>query len=722
MPDILDGLTDPQREAVTHVDGPMLVIAGAGSGKTRVVTRRIAWLIAQGVRPWNLLALTFTNKAAGEMAARVEDLVGPARTLITTFHSACARWLRFDIDHLPCGRDKRFTIYDSDDQQALVKHCLKELELDPKRFNPRSILGLISRCKTDMVLPDEARADARGPRQEVAAQVYERYETMLRDANAVDFDDLLWLTLQLLAHDKALLEAYRERYRYVLVDEYQDTNRVQYLLLKALAGGSKNIHATGDPDQSIYSWRGANYRNIMDFENDYPGTRVVLLQENYRSTASILDVSNHLIAHNQHRYEKALFTRTEGGDPVRLAHLPDDRWEAQWIASEIRRLEREGRRLGEIAIFYRTNAQSRPFEEVFMRETLNYGIVGGLRFYERKEIKDLLAYLKAMQNPRDAIAFRRMVGTPPKGVGVKTLDRIEATAAGVGQGMMEFLARSDFAEAYPGRVTGKLKQLRDLCAGLQALPRAPVQALVEQVLDRSGLKTHYKDLDDPRSDERSENIEAFVNRAAEYDQLHPDGDLAAFLEEVALVADVDEWNDDTDRVTLMTIHAAKGLEFPVVFVVGLEEGMLPHRSSMESDHEIEEERRLLYVAMTRAERTLSLSCAAQRLQWGQVSISPPSPFLADLPAEAIDEIAPSAAMPGSAPPGTAPRMAPRGFYGGRRGPVGQGQRRVLGAGQNRRRTFDDLDDGWDLDVDDVDPFPPEDEVQEHPDDDADLPF
>jgi DNA helicase-2/ATP-dependent DNA helicase PcrA len=712
MSTILDGLTDPQREAVTHMDGPMLVIAGAGSGKTRVVTRRIAWLVEQGVAPWNILALTFTNKAAGEMAARVEELVGPVNTLVTTFHSACARWLRFDIERLPCGRDRRFSIYDAADQEALVKECLKDLDLDPKRHTPRSIQGSISRFKTDMIVPDEALADARGPKQEVTAKAYKRYEERLRAADAVDFDDLLWLMLQLFAHDTALLAQYQRRYPYVLVDEYQDTNRVQYLLLKALAGATKNIHATGDPDQSIYSWRGANYQNIMDFENDYPGTRLVLLERNYRSTGRILRVSNELIANNENRYEKALHTEVDDGPPVRLAHVPDDRWEAQWLAGQVRELQKQGYRPRDVAVFYRTNAQSRPLEEAFMREGVNYRIVGGVRFYERKEVKDLLSYLKAVHNPRDNIAFRRMVGTPPRGVGLKTLDNIQAAADAREEGMLEFLLRDDFAEAFPGRVTAKLKALRTQCRTIAATPRSPVKDFVEKVLDASGLKEHYKHLDDPRADERTENLEAFLNRAAEFDQLRPDGDLAAFLEEVALVADIDEFDPAQEAITLMTIHSAKGLEFPAVFVVGLEEGVLPHRNSMDSDAQIEEERRLLYVAMTRAEGRLHLSAAAQRLQWGQVSVSPPSKFLAELPPEDLEETGgdETALMQD---PARMPQMRPPAAFG-RRGPVPAGRRRVMGAGQWRRKTWEDLDDGWDGDLDDVDPFPAEDENQDTP--------
>ncbi|MFH0911499.1 MAG: UvrD-helicase domain-containing protein [Planctomycetota bacterium] len=701
MSSILEDLNAPQREAVMHRDGPMLVVAGAGSGKTRVVTRRIAHLIGQGVPPRRILALTFTNKAAREMADRVEKLVGPAKTLVTTFHSACARFLRFDIERLDCGRDRRFSIYDEADQEAIIKSAVRELDLDSKQWPSRKLRASISRFKTDMVGFEDALAAAYGPRQELAARVYERYEKKLREANALDFDDLLWVMLRLFQSDKPLLSEYQERYPDLLVDEYQDTNRVQYLLLKALAGERRNLHATGDPDQSIYSWRGADYRNIMDFARDYPGTRLVLLEENYRSTKRILNVSNRLIAHNARRYEKRLFTSNALGEPVRLAHLPDDRAEAAWVAAEVKALARAGRSLREVAVFYRVNAQSQPFEEVFMRETLPYALVGGVRFYERREIKDLLAYLKAIQNPRDNVSFRRLAASPPKGVGEKTLAALEALANARGQGMEAVLLREDFSEIWTGRLSAKLRALRELCRALAGLPRAPVFPLVERVLALSGLKEHYKNLADPRSDERTENIEALVNRAAEFDRDRPGGDLAAFLEEVALVADVDEWDDTADRLTLMTMHAAKGLEFAVVFVVGVEERLLPYGTNVESEAEKEEERRLFYVAMTRAREKLYLSAAAQRLQWGQVTVSLPSEFLQELPEEDVEEMCLEDEAPAAAPE-LMPPMGGRAYCLGRRAPVRQGRRRLLGAGQPRRRQFEDLDEPWDetpLDLD-----------------------
>lgn len=711
MPEYLDRLNENQRQAATHVDGPMLVVAGAGSGKTSVVTSRIAHLISSGVRDYNILALTFTNKAAAEMAERVERLVGPVRSLITTFHSACARWLRFDIDKFDCGRDGNFSIYDADDQAAIVKACLKELNVDVKNHNPRAICTAISNNKIGFVSPEEAMSEAFSTKQKITAQVYQMYLKKIRDANALDFDDLLLVTIDLFKNNAEVLENYRKRYKYILVDEYQDTNRIQYTLLKLLVGQNNNIHATGDPDQSIYSWRGADYRNIMDFQEDYPGTKVVMLEENYRSTQTILDVSNQLILNNEHRFEKKLYTSREGGDKVRLSHLSDDRNEAMFIASEIKALRSSGSSLRDVAVFYRINAQSRSLEEVLMREGIAYNIVGGVRFYERKEIKDLLAYLKCINNPRDGIAFRRMVGVPSKGIGAKTLDKLEDLTIRHNDGMMEFILRADFGDLYEGSMTKKLKAFREFCKSLRDIPQSPVQQTIEKVIELSSLKDFYKAENDPKSEERIENIEALVNRAAEFDNLNPEKGLAAFLEEVALVADVDFWNDKSETVTLMTIHSAKGLEFKNVFVVGLEDGLLPHKNSLEEPSEIEEERRLLYVAMTRAKERLCLTTAAQRLQWGRVDVSMPSMFIDELPLDAMEEesfygdatIAPASLMP---------NMGMNSYYG-RKAPVRQGMRRRLGSGQPRRRTFDDIDDDF---FDDID-ISYEDEVQQHPDDD-----
>ncbi|MHC4870953.1 MAG: ATP-dependent helicase [Planctomycetota bacterium] len=711
MPDYLENLNDNQREAAQHIDGPMLVVAGAGSGKTRVVTSRIAHLINSGINDYNILALTFTNKAAREMAQRVEDMVGPIRALVTTFHSACARWLRYDIESFDCGRSSRFSIYDADDQGSIVKACLKELEEDPKKQNYRNICNAISKNKINFIDPDEALTEAFSPKQKIAAQVYQIYEKKLKESNAVDFDDLLILTIEMLKSNDAILKKYQERYKYILVDEYQDTNRIQYTLLKLLVGNNTNIHATGDPDQSIYSWRGADYRNIMDFQNDYEGTRIVMLEENYRSSQLILNASNMLIQNNENRYDKTLFTRCPEGERVKLCHLSDDRTEAAFVASELKRLLSEGKSYRDAAVFYRVNAQSRSLEEVFMREGIAYSIVGGLRFYERKEIKDLLAYLKCINNSRDGISFRRMTGTPSKGIGAKTLDTLEVEALKYNDGIIEFILRPDFADIYGGRVTAKLKDFRKFCRELTDIPQTPVQSTIEKVIELSGIKEFYKSDNDPRSNERIENIEALVNRAAEFDQINPGKDLPAFLEEVALVADVDFWNDSADAVTLMTIHSAKGLEFNNVFVVGIEDGLLPHKNSLETPAEIEEERRLLYVAMTRAEKRLYLTTAAQRMQWGRIDVTMPSMFIDELP---IDEIEETNLYGGDAvaPASLMPNMSGGSYYG-RKAPVGQGRRRLLGAGQPRRRSFDDLDDDFfdDLDIN------YEDEVQEHPEDD-----
>lgn len=707
MSDLLDGLNPSQREAVSHIDGPMLVVAGAGSGKTRVVTRRIAYMISHGVPDYHILALTFTNKAAGEMVERVSQMTGQCRALVSTFHSACARFLRFDVERFRCGRTRDFSIYDSDDQTALFKQCLNETNLDDKRWTPRACLSDISRYKSDMQTPDDAEASAQGFRQQKLVELYRLYEEKLRASNAFDFDDLLWYVQRMLSATPDLLEEYQRRYRYILVDEYQDTNRIQYALLKLLAGNNRNIMATGDPDQSIYSWRGADYRNIMDFKTDFPGAKIVALEQNYRCTKTVCEVANALIAHNENRIEKRLLTDNPDGEPVTLVTASDDRMEAAFIANEVQTLLRDGAKSGDISIFYRVNAHSRMLEEVFMRENLPYTIVGGIRFYDRKEVRDLLGYLKVINNPRDGIAFRRMINTPPRGVGDKTLDAIDQQAIAQGLGLFEFFIMPDFLDRFEGRATAKLKAAHIMCRELGTLPRSPVRAIMEQVLKSSGLKEHYRATDPAKGDERAENIESLINRAAEFDELHPDRDLAAFLEEIALVADVDGWDDSQDRVSMMTVHAAKGLEFPYVFVAGLEDGLLPHQNSKkDGDYDaaaLEEERRLFYVAITRTKKRLYLTNAMQRFQWGSVTTFPPSPFLDELPQALLTLMR----FDGSSRLGPAHLMPPMQPTSGFGAPFPAGKRRFAGFGQPRRRVFDE-------DTSEVDPFADDDDVCDSP--------
>ncbi len=627
---ILDDLTPAQAQAVAHRDGPLLVVAGAGSGKTRVVTRRIANLIRHGTHPRAILAMTFTNKAAGEMQRRVEALTGCAPRWIGTFHSMCARFLRYDLDALGEGRDGRFTIYDTTDQEGLMKECIKARRVDDKRFKPRRVLARISRAKCDLVAPDEFGEG--GWDDEVIASLYAEYEKRLRAMNAADFDDLLVLTVKLLQKVPGLKERYHERFQYLLIDEYQDTNHTQYRLMRLLANEAGNVHVTGDPDQSIYSWRGAEYRNIMEFRKDFPEAGLVRLEQNYRSTPTILQMANELIRNNDDRIEKSLFTENADDEQPVLARLPDDRGEAAWVCERIETLRAEGYALGSMAVFYRTNAQSRPFEEALMHEGFPYQLIGGVRFYDRKEIKNILAHLKALVNPRDTVALRRMAGCRPTGVGPKTLEYLEERAAALSLSPLELLSDPDFAQIYGKRVTKKLAAFARWCRHLRSAPLAPVGICVKTVLEHSGL---IPQLESEEEDERLENLESLLQRAVEFEAAHPEADLAAFLEDVALVADIDMYEPDTDRLSLMTLHSAKGLEFPVVFVVGLEEGLLPH-SNARMSAEREEERRLFYVGITRAQRRLFMAHAAQRMTFGRVEPAASSRFLRELPTDLVE--------------------------------------------------------------------------------------
>ncbi|MBT3379778.1 MAG: UvrD-helicase domain-containing protein [Lentisphaerae bacterium] len=634
--DLLDNLTETQLEAVTHIDGPMLVVAGAGSGKTRVVTRRIAYLISKGVWPNQILAMTFTNKAANEMKERVEQLVGVAPRWVGTFHSACAKFLRQDLEKLGDGRNGNFTIYDSSDQQSVVKACVKELEGTETsgRTNANSILSRISRAKCALVPP--ATFGKGTPEDDRVARVYKAYEKSLRQMNAVDFDDLLLLTVKLLEQRSDLRDIYHSRFRYLLIDEYQDTNRLQYRLMRLLTGPKHNVHVTGDPDQSIYSWRGADYRNIMDFAKDFENTRVVRLEQNYRSTKTILAASNALIQNNTKRFEKELFTDNDRGVQLTVKGADNERMEALHVAQGIVTLRTRRVPLSEMAIFYRTNAQSRSFEEVFMRVGVPYQIVGGVRFYERKEIKDILAHLTLLGNPRDVVALKRVVGCRSTGVGDKTLARLLARANEADIPVFDLLCSSDFKELLGGRIPRKLANFAAWCRDLAGVPRIPVGECVREVLGVVGLVDVYRNKSDtdPAAEDRIENLEAFVDRAFEFEAARPEATLADFLEDVALVADVDAWDSSADCLSLMTLHSSKGLEFPHVFVAGVEEGYLPHQNS-EADWAVEEERRLLYVGITRAQKSVMLTYARQRYTWGRLEPRGPSRFLSELPPETV---------------------------------------------------------------------------------------
>jgi DNA helicase-2/ATP-dependent DNA helicase PcrA len=626
---LLEDLNPPQREAVTAGDGPLLVLAGAGSGKTRVIAYRIAWLTGElGVNPRNLLAVTFTNKAAGEMARRVESLllpVGLKAPLIATFHSACVRILRQHGKHI--GLPPHFLIYDEDDRESLVKECMKEIELGDRATTPGSVTQRISYWKNHMMGVDSARHAARGPWEAKITHVYAKYEDRLRAVGAVDFDDLLLKTVQLLQDVPEAVGWYRGLWRYVLVDEYQDTNRAQYRIIRLLTGEHRNICVVGDPDQSVYRWRGADIANILDFEKDYPGTRVVKLEQNYRSTRRILALASAVIDNNRQRKEKTLWTENPEGDPPKVYRGWDEHEEANFVAQTILGVRGEGVPWNGVAVFYRTNAQSRVLEDALRRARIPYGIVGGVRFYERKEIKDTLAYVRLAVNQMDDVAFRRAIQTPTRGIGPATLARLEEARAG--RGLLAVAAEP------PAAVTGKARRsLEEFSALIRGLAEArgamTVPAFIDHLLTTSGYRDALRVERTPEAEARLENLEELIAAAEDYTHADASPTLEGFLDGVALVADIDEFKDEGARVTMMTLHSAKGLEFPAVFLTGMEEGVFPHARSMNDEEEIEEERRLCYVGVTRARERLYLSYALHRRIHGY-GVGEPSRFLREMP-------------------------------------------------------------------------------------------
>ena len=632
---LLDDLNPSQREAVVAGDGPLLVLAGAGSGKTRVIAYRIAWQLAyQGLSPRNLLAVTFTNKAAGEMKRRVEELLAPAGIkppLIATFHSACVRILRQHGSHV--GLAPHFTIYDEDDRLALVKECMKEGELADRSFTPSTAVHRISFLKNQMTAVSEALRDARGPWEKKAALVYSRYEKRLRETGAVDFDDLLLMVVRLLAEIPEVLAWYRGLWRSVLVDEYQDTNRAQYRIIRLLTQEHRNICVVGDSDQSIYKWRGADIRNILDFEDDFPGTKVVRLEQNYRSTQRILAVAAGVIAHNVQRKDKTLWTENPEGDPVRVYRAWDEHEEASFVAQSILGLRGEGVRWDGIAVFYRTNAQSRVLEDALRRARVPYVIVGGVRFYERREIKDTLAYLRLTVNPADDVAFRRAIGAPSRGIGQATLARLDEEAARLGRPLLAVAAEPPAdVRGKPGRTLQDFAALIARLAGQRGDLAPP--SFIDLVLDQTGYRQSLRQDRSPEAEGRLENLEELIAAAEDFTHTEAEPTVEGFLDGVALVADVDELKDAESRVTLMTLHSAKGLEFPAVFLTGLEEGVFPHARSMNDPDEIEEERRLCYVGVTRARQRLTLSWALHRRIHGY-GVGEPSRFLREMPEDQL---------------------------------------------------------------------------------------
>jgi ATP-dependent DNA helicase UvrD/PcrA len=634
-PDYLADLNPAQREAVLTTEGPLLVIAGAGSGKTRVLTYRVAHLIsACGVQPNEILAITFTNKAAGEMRDRLEGLLGNvARAIwILTFHAACGRILRREAPRL--GYKSNFSIYDQADQVRLTKQCLEDLDRDPKRFVPRGIHAQISNAKNQLIGPDDYLSRVESFYDQTVADVYRLYQKRLHDSNAMDFDDMLMLTVEVLERFPEALERWQKAFRYVLVDEYQDTNHAQYRLLQLLAGKHRNLMVVGDPDQSIYAFRGADIRNILEFERDFPETTVIPLEQNYRSTNTILSAANAVIANNRERKEKNLWSELGEGLPVHAIEVEDEHAEARFVAAEIAALVEEGYSADEVAVFYRTNAQSRVLEDVLVRQGIAYQVIGGPRFYERAEIKDLVAYLQVLDNPFDAVALLRIANRPRRGIGDATMNRLRAYADGHGMSLFESLAYPE--EAGIGAAPLKnVTALRTMLISLQAAVQdLRVPELIEAVLERSGYQEALVAERTIEAQGRLENLQELVGVGREYLEQAEEPSLSGFLQEISLYSDQDAIRGEQSLVTLMTIHNAKGLEFKAVFVIGMEEGIFPHIRSIE-EQGVEEERRLAYVGMTRAEERLVLTHATSRSLWGSRTFNLPSRFLDELPGEGV---------------------------------------------------------------------------------------
>jgi ATP-dependent DNA helicase UvrD/PcrA len=629
----LADLNPAQREAVLATEGPVLVVAGAGSGKTRVLTYRVAHLVAScGVKPNEILAITFTNKAANEMRSRLEGLLGGiVRAMwVMTFHAACGRMLRKEAPRL--GLRSTFTIYDQADQVRLVKACLEELEKDPKRFSPGGVHAQISNAKNALVGPDEYFQRVASFYDQTVAETYALYQRRLHAANAVDFDDMLMLTVEALERFPEALERWSRAFRYVLVDEYQDTNHAQYRLLQLLAGENKNVCVVGDPDQSIYAFRGADIRNILEFEHDFPDAQIVALEQNYRSTNRILEAANGVIEHNRERKPKRLWSELGEGDPVRIIEVEDEHAEARLVVAEIARLVDDGYSGSEIAVFYRTNAQSRVLEEVLVRNDVPYQVIGGPRFFERAEVKDALAYLQVLANPEDGVSLTRIVNRPRRGIGDTSLARLQTFADTQGVPLWEALARPDEAAigTAPARaVTSFRGAMESLMAQAGELT---VPALLERVLEKSGMVDAYQAERTIEAQGRLENLRELVGVAIEYQESAEEPTLSGFLQDVSLTSDQDTMRDDVGLVTLMTLHNAKGLEFRAVFVVGMEEGVFPHSRSIE-EQGLEEERRLFYVGVTRAQELLLLTHATARSLWGTRGYNLPSRFLEELGSE-----------------------------------------------------------------------------------------
>ncbi len=642
---LLNGLNPEQQKAVKATDGPLLIMAGAGSGKTRVLTHRIAYLIVEKqVNPYNILAITFTNKAAREMRERIGKMMGGTaeEIWISTFHSMCVRILRRDIDRI--GFNRNFTILDTTDQQSVIKGILKDKNIDPKKFDPRAILGSISSAKNELMDPEEYSKMSGGYYEQIVSDVYEEYQKRLRKNQALDFDDLIMMTIQLFKRVPDVLEYYQRKFQYIHVDEYQDTNKAQYILVKLLANRFKNLCVVGDSDQSIYRWRGADITNILSFEKDYPNATVIMLEQNYRSTKRILMAANKVIENNLNRKLKNLWTENPEGNKIVYYRADSEQSEAQFVAGKIKELTRNNEySLSDIAILYRTNAQSRVMEEVLLKSNIGYSIVGGTKFYDRKEIKDMLAYLRLISNPDDDISLQRIINVPKRGIGSTSFDKIADFAAMHDLSIFQALDSIDLIGLSP-KITKAAKEFRDLIKNYTQMQEyLSVTELVDEVLEKTGYREMLKAEKSLEAQSRLENLEEFMSVTKNFEETNEDKSLIAFLTDLALVADIDSLDEDgekADSVVLMTLHSAKGLEFPVVFLIGMEEGVFPHSRSLMDEVEMEEERRLAYVGITRAEKSLFLTNAQMRTLFGRTNMNPPSRFISEIPDELVEGVEP----------------------------------------------------------------------------------
>jgi DNA helicase II / ATP-dependent DNA helicase PcrA len=669
---LINGLNPEQQKAVKATDGPLLLMAGAGSGKTRVLTHRIGYLMVEkGVNPYNILAITFTNKAAREMRDRIRKMMGGAadEIWISTFHSMCVRILRRDIDRM--GFNRNFTILDTTDQQSVIKGILKDKNIDPKKFDPRAILGAISSAKNELLDTEEYAKQAGGYFDQVVSDVYTEYKNRLRKNQALDFDDLIMMTIQLFTRVPDVLEYYQRKFQYIHVDEYQDTNRAQYMLVKMLAARFKNLCVVGDSDQSIYRWRGADIANILSFEKDYPNARVILLEQNYRSTKRILLAANKVIEKNTNRKAKNLWTENDEGNKICYYRADSEQGEAQFVIGKIKEMVDSGKRkASDIAILYRTNAQSRVMEEALLKSNIEYAIVGGIKFYDRKEIKDILGYLRLIANPNDDISFIRVINVPKRGVGSSSLDKIAAFAASHGISLFEAINSIELIGLSP-KITKACREFRDLINGYSQMQEyLSVTELVEEVLEKSGYREMLKAEKTIESQSRLENLEELLSVTKNFEEVNEDKSLVGFLTDLALVADIDKLDGDgkpADSVVLMTLHSAKGLEFPVVFLIGLEEGVFPHSRSLMEEAEMEEERRLAYVGITRAEQDLYITNAQMRTLFGRTSMNAASRFINEIPNDLIEPFQKPGRMANSS--GLTASAPARQTFAGTRNPV-----------------------------------------------------